>query len=234
MSDIRCVVCGEPWDAYGVSHGDMYAWEADLFRKGAGCPCCKGERPEEPPKFESVFDFENGDEDEMQRIAAHESANSPNPPKWEEPEAVILWVCDACGVQVVRDTSEEYYNGRKKEGAEVLYRIPVGARCAEWYSSHPFGVRGNNPDETPAHTFNNGKEVCEYCLDHCKKCGKAVSKTLETDDAYDEGWCGTPEGYYPDVFCIDCVETLCDECGCFESDCTCHETKNEDEDEESE
>jgi len=36
MSDIRCVVCGEPWEAYGVNHGDMLPWEAKLFRAGAG------------------------------------------------------------------------------------------------------------------------------------------------------------------------------------------------------
>jgi uncharacterized protein YbaR (Trm112 family) len=40
--DILCVKCGEPWDAYGVNHGDMIAWEADMLRRGIGCPACKG------------------------------------------------------------------------------------------------------------------------------------------------------------------------------------------------
>lgn len=35
MSDVYCAKCGEPWDAYGVRHGDMDTVEADK-----GCPCC--------------------------------------------------------------------------------------------------------------------------------------------------------------------------------------------------
>jgi len=42
MSDIKCAMCGEPWDAYGVrSHGDMNYEEADRFLRGEGCPCCR-------------------------------------------------------------------------------------------------------------------------------------------------------------------------------------------------
>lgn len=40
MSDIYCAKCAEPWDAYGVRHGDMKPYEADRFSKGEGCPCC--------------------------------------------------------------------------------------------------------------------------------------------------------------------------------------------------
>ena len=40
MSDILCAVCGEPWDAYGVQHGDMTPDEAARFLAGAGCPAC--------------------------------------------------------------------------------------------------------------------------------------------------------------------------------------------------
>ena len=38
--DIRCAQCREPWDAYGVRHGDMEPGEATQFLKGEGCPCC--------------------------------------------------------------------------------------------------------------------------------------------------------------------------------------------------
>jgi len=41
MSDIKCKQCGEPWDTYGVSHGDMTEHEAKQFRAGKGCPCCR-------------------------------------------------------------------------------------------------------------------------------------------------------------------------------------------------
>lgn len=49
MSDIYCSVCGEPWDIYGLSHGDVKAWEADAIKQGFGCPCCEanGKKPTE-------------------------------------------------------------------------------------------------------------------------------------------------------------------------------------------
>lgn len=40
MSDIHCAKCGEPWDSYGVRHGDMTSSESQRFLKGEGCPCC--------------------------------------------------------------------------------------------------------------------------------------------------------------------------------------------------
>ena len=47
MGDILCRVCGEPWDAYGVRHGDMEPGEAKRFLRGQGCPRCNGKKPEE-------------------------------------------------------------------------------------------------------------------------------------------------------------------------------------------
>jgi hypothetical protein len=41
MSDIVCAMCGEPWDAYGVYHGDMTSDEAERFLAGEGCPACE-------------------------------------------------------------------------------------------------------------------------------------------------------------------------------------------------
>ena len=40
MGDIHCKRCGEPWDAYGVFHGDMTDAERKTFLAGKGCPCC--------------------------------------------------------------------------------------------------------------------------------------------------------------------------------------------------
>ena len=45
MGDIYCAVCGEPWDAYGVYHGDMTEEEKENFLAGRGCPVCKGRKP---------------------------------------------------------------------------------------------------------------------------------------------------------------------------------------------
>jgi len=41
MGDVHCAKCGEPWDAYGVRHGDMTPEEAKRFWAGEGCPCCR-------------------------------------------------------------------------------------------------------------------------------------------------------------------------------------------------
>lgn len=38
--DYVCNICGEPWDSYGISHGDMTKREKRLFFQGKGCPCC--------------------------------------------------------------------------------------------------------------------------------------------------------------------------------------------------
>lgn len=40
MSDVYCSKCGEPWDYYGVKHGDMLPHERDKFLRGEGCPSC--------------------------------------------------------------------------------------------------------------------------------------------------------------------------------------------------
>ncbi|RLI84076.1 hypothetical protein DRP07_02220 [Archaeoglobales archaeon] len=40
MGDIYCAKCGEPWEAYGVYHGDLEPDEREKFLNGEGCPCC--------------------------------------------------------------------------------------------------------------------------------------------------------------------------------------------------
>jgi len=41
MGDIICRRCGEPWDSWGVFHGDLTKEEVKKLLKGEGCPCCK-------------------------------------------------------------------------------------------------------------------------------------------------------------------------------------------------
>jgi hypothetical protein len=38
--DVHCLVCGEPWDRWGLTHGDVTAEEATAFLRGEGCPAC--------------------------------------------------------------------------------------------------------------------------------------------------------------------------------------------------
>jgi len=50
VGDIYCRICGEPWDAYGVFHGDMTKEEAKLFLEGKGCPSCNFGKKTKKPK----------------------------------------------------------------------------------------------------------------------------------------------------------------------------------------
>jgi hypothetical protein len=201
MSDILCVKCGEPWDAYEL---DMLPWEADLFRKGAGCPSCEGISNGWQPT--RMSDIDNGDEDPMQRLVAHEKG-----PDWKRPENSVHWTCDGCGVEVVTDV----------DSGELEYHVPYGAECRQWYHSHPFTSRYASPEKTPAHTFGNGVKVCEFCLDHCADCGTPITSNVQFGDTYDEGNSFLQPGSCTHSVCIDCLEQYCDDCASRFEDCTC-------------
>ncbi len=47
--DVYCKRCGEPWDVYGVQHGDLTDEERQRFWKGEGCPACYGKPVEKRP-----------------------------------------------------------------------------------------------------------------------------------------------------------------------------------------
>lgn len=224
MSDVRCVVCGEPWDYWGARHGDMKQWEWELFRKGAGCPACEGEPNGYEP--ETLSDVEFGDLDPGERIAAREDHEAKRAPEWKASEPEVVWTCSGCGVQVVRDPDELYTDGSSTTGDALCYHVPRGARAAQWYNSHPFTYRGE-PTEEPAHTFEGGETVCEFCLDHCDHCGREVCGTLEGGDCYSDDQAFTlPEhqnGMRCTYHCIDCVEHQCETCGQIGEDCTCED-----------
>ena len=156
MSDIRCVVCGEPWDAYGITHGDMAPWEAKLFRAGAGCPCCEGEPNGWTP--EKISDVENGDEDPMVRIMQAEAVSEGKAPKWERPEDPVHWTCDSCGNSVVTD-------------------LDTGELA--WARYRAFGW-SQEPTEEPEHTFTSGTCVCCDCYQTCDHCGEPVEPGEES------------------------------------------------------
>jgi len=194
--DIKCVVCGEPWDAYCVRHGDMLHWEAKLFRQGAGCPSCKGEAPIEAWHPTRISDVENGDGDEHERIAAYERYQSGLAPAWKRPDDVVLWTCDGCGVQSIVNA----------DNGELGYYVPFKSKADDWYVSHNF--RDVEPSQEPAHKFTDGRCVCSCCLVYCDICGKHLCDKMSHDDAYDEGVAFRKPGsdyYEPDHVCVDCL-----------------------------
>jgi hypothetical protein len=38
--DVICAQCGEPWEYYGIHHGDFEQEDIEPFLKGESCPCC--------------------------------------------------------------------------------------------------------------------------------------------------------------------------------------------------
>lgn len=201
MSDINCVVCGEPWNAWGVNHGDMEKWEAALFKKGAGCPCCQGERPGGGGFHpEKISDIDNGDEDPIERLHAYEASVEGRAPKWEKPAPTTLWECEGCGVKVIREYGSE----------DVEYDQ---RRHSKWPSSHNY--TSGCPEEEPAHVFGERK-VCEFCVKTCPRCKeRQISVTLEFDDVYDDGYAFAVD---QETICVDCLETHCSTCGYFYDD----------------
>jgi len=228
--DIRCVVCGEPWDAWGVNHGDMAAWETDLFRKGSGCPCCEGVKPERAFEPKSIDDLENGDGDPMERIVAFNNAQAGNVPKWEAPKPEVLHTCDGCGVQLVHDLAAEVYNGRERKPVHVLsYSSPRS------YHSY-LHVDENDLEGHEWRPWGAGRPcVCPACTDSCHHCGAVVSSAVQWSDVYDVGYCMQRPGYYNgDVICEGCYEQYCSECESPQDDCTCHDDDDDDDDDDSE
>lgn len=218
--DIRCVVCGEPWDSDGGKL-DMTLWESKLFRAGAGCPGCEGEAPASGPwEPTGILDFENAGRDEGERIAAYGRALDGKAPKWERPTPAVLWTCDGCGVTVERNPDDD----------SLEYVLPRGAKGAQWYHSHCYD--DSNATAEPAHTFGESK-VCDYCRTFCDECGAPICSTLEYGDVYDEGYSHpNTDRFGASGWCTACVEKRCSECERFECKCAADEDPSEPEEDD--
>lgn len=186
--DIKCTVCGEPWDAYGITHGDMAPWEARLFKQGAGCPSCEGVEPDPPFEPMTFADIENGDEDPIERLHAYE--NRAQRPRWERPPLVTLYSCECCGTKVSEDP-----------GAETDDDVIV-VHGRESYALE----RDYASEEIRSGVDLQGHRVCPACVETCSECGKQLCGAL-SDDPYDGLFSAPRPGdpYGRDVVCIDCL-----------------------------
>jgi hypothetical protein len=59
MADIQCAICAEPWDMWGLHHGDVEDWHRVLFKLGAGCPCCKGQPTDEQREAAEEIEYDH-------------------------------------------------------------------------------------------------------------------------------------------------------------------------------
>lgn len=205
--DIKCVVCGEPWDAWGVRHGDMRAWEADLFDKGAGCPCCKGDA-EQPFDPTSIEDFDNGDDDPMKRINAWENAGKV---EWEEPPPYVIKTCHGCGVKLVW-SNERPYEGRHKPTGREWLEWDGGERVHYRYgTAYRYGDLPGGEEPGSDQFLDIGQHpYCPGCAEDCRRCGVvSIFKRLELELGKPYGG-GTSFFYEPLQMsvCVDCFEEL--------------------------
>ena len=196
--DIRCSVCGEPWDAWGANHGDMPAWEYDLFRKGAGCISCEGHCETdhiEDRCSDLLMNCE--DPDNWHPLSIDEK------PEWKKPEPKVYWECECCRVKVIEDVDNTYYDGDKKK-VELKYDFSQNNSYAKRYDR-------NDPEKEAPYKIG-GYDYCDECAEECFDCGSEVIKYSDDLDTYDEGkgFVRLGDEYYkhPDYLCIDCYEKV--------------------------
>jgi len=211
MSDITCMVCGEPWDAYGARHGDMAPWEYGLFRQGAGCPACEGETPEGADEGATIEHAIRGqiftptdDDDLINNFAAiAEGAERPN---WVRPSDPVVWSCAGCDAHVVRDLDTNELEWRKL--GVGLYNLPAGVDADDAPDAAPYTV--------------DGKGYCGCCATTCDECSAHVFTSSTScngsvlyGDTYDAGSSFPSPHSHHETVCVDCLEATpsCAECG---------------------
>lgn len=100
--DIKCAVCGEPWEIYHVEH-DMAPWARALFKAGAGCESCKGiaSADADPDAameshLRSVVFGGHADPDSFARLHDPDGTR----PEWKRPADVVLFKCAGCDSEI--------------------------------------------------------------------------------------------------------------------------------------
>lgn len=217
MSDIRCGVCGEPYDAWGVRNGDMARWEAELFRKGAGCPCCEGEGPEGASTEEQeeiavahvrtrVIDTPWDDDVDCGVETLEPGYRRP---KWAPPPPKVLWTCAGCEVQAVIRPEDDYFQSKVpvtwQGGQKVYYSYGHGP--------YTYSKLHDNEDADLEPPFTiAGEPYCPGCAVWCDACRDVPIFTrsdLYGGDPYAEGAnLENPRSYYSSGVCMACYEEI--------------------------
>lgn len=226
MSDLICPVCSEPWDAWGLHHGDMMAWEARLFKAGAGCPSCEGISPEGDTDAEAdarqlagvesmASNWDDPDSFPAVLDTFAEAAGAPRPKRkpWAAPNPKVLWKCEGCEVETIEalqlslcepNAPDQAFAWRG--GKRVHYVRGAGFTYGE-FSAH------EDPQREPFFTID-GKPYCPGCAQVCDGAGCVASIFQRSElqgDAYDAGSSFMLEGEYHDAYCLECYERLSEE-----------------------
>lgn len=215
MSDIRCAVCGEPWDQWGANHGDMKWWEYDLFKAGAGCPACEGEAPDEDLDVD-IEDVENHLKDVVSNAEDPDSwgllhGDPDKRPEWVEPEPKVLWTCAGCGVRCII-SNEAPYDGKEINKDDVFLEWDGGDKVHYRSGCGPFRYGDilaiQDPTRKPEHIVND-QPYCPGCADECACCDETILTRADDLAPGDNGWCG-PHPFDPmrGSVCYQCTVDL--------------------------
>lgn len=194
MADILCAVCGEPWDRWGVSHGDITPGEAEMILQGRGCPACEGERDPEDCEDHEMEALQSAAESwdgcpigAMDRMLS--GAHKPYDPTSIKPKGGEHRVCSDCGVVVstatMPDTHEEWRRGELGEPATI--HTTRSGRLHRWRDLDLEDIR----------ILESGA-YCAVCAPDCDHCGDPV---IPDDDHYTRQEGMTVEHYHADCLC---------------------------------
>lgn len=209
MADVKCAICGEPWNYYGALHGDMAAWEYELFRKGAGCPCCQGvsERNKDDMLLEHFSSIVFGGTDDPDSFDRLFDIDDSNVPKWEKPEPKKHWTCDKCGVSVVT-SNDAPLDGNKVSTNKDYLEWYGGDKIYYQYGHGPYEygyVAKDGPYDTDDYYELDGKKYCPGCTTICEQCDNVIFTNTDGMDTYDVGYSfSNPDNPFYHPVCLNC------------------------------
>jgi hypothetical protein len=195
----------------------MRWWEYDLFKKGAGCPACKGD----VGQHENMDNLENHlrdvvmnseDPDSFPRL--HDPETRPH---WAGPPTLgkVLWVCHGCQT-VVRISNDAPYDGKEVSKNDVWLEWFTGDTVHYYSGCGPFAfpdlMRPNKYDDEPTRTSEliiNEKPYCPGCAGLCRECGEAIFTREQPDDSNDPGASFShPHNPFLGSVCLTCLNKL--------------------------
>jgi len=158
MPNINCTVCGEPWDRYGLYHGDVSPGQADAILSGKGCPSCSGFHPE----TDADHGYDPGAIDDA---------------------SIVFEQCVHCEVAITADvddfTYQQWKAGITRDLAETVgigesYGTPLARN--QWIRSRDYA------EFIKVH----GDTLCTQCAPTCDHCGEPIDKRNDGDYIYYE------------------------------------------------
>ena len=189
--DIKCIKCGEPWDVYGLNHGDVAAWEADSIKQGIGCPACLGEKKNELSIMEHM-----DNETSLEGNIIIESNKSYGP----ETDYVEICHCEECGEKYSIDVNKIYYSGKEK----IIYG-DLGFYCLNESSDIESYIKLESD-----WARIDGKLMCQTCFNKYQECDECGGLFHEDETFYIQNM--------DKVFCETCMNNIISHCESCEED----------------